>query len=205
MRLTSIHIILVLALAAGCSKQKPSSVSAATSRLTVTQLDGGPITVYDSKLGRGGTRPARDTDLHRSSIVINDSSSPLQITDAEISIESPNMADWAPVRDVVLEKWIRVRLQSRSTVMASQIHALAFDVRNKKLWDEEFVKDFATIAPAAPHTTTSIGVGWNRDEAAVLAEWVTCVVYVEFARTADGKVWNFDQKLIDSKVKDLFF
>jgi hypothetical protein len=191
-----------------CSCQKPSPQEHEPSTpITVTKVDGGPLTVYDYS-AKGRTKAVTGTTLRRSFVILNDPNCPLEITSFGLRTEDPGrtMEDATSARLAYVLHW---HLRSRASITAWEVQNLVFDTLNR------FVTGIVDTNEARTGDTKQLGAGedyetdregwWKSPQTDQLGRWLTSVVFVTAIRTEDGKVWSSNKQSLVAKMKQLSF
>jgi hypothetical protein len=175
-------------------------------KLTVTTVDGGPLTMYDDHV-KGRTKPVRDTTLRRSFVILNDPTCPVQVTSFSLRTEDPGRT-WEEL-GYRLAYIDTLALMPHSSVTAWEIHDIAFDAMNRYLWadainNEARTGDTKQLEPGVEHRTERWSA-WKANDTDKLSTWITSILFVSTIRTADGKVWVYDKDALRLQMKQLSF
>jgi hypothetical protein len=183
----------------------------------MTRIDGGPLTKYAPGI-KGLTKPVAGTSLHRALIILNDSTSPIEIsnfgfhTSDELLSSEPctpaeqlaNSTGWNCAKLTYVLRW---SLKARAAVTVWEVHNLVFDAMNRFLWDDKITNnarsgDDAGIEAGMEHKTDRVA-WWNASQTGKLSEWVTSVLIVGAARTKENTIWTCDKPGLQSQMKPL--
>lgn len=151
------------------------SVFSAGSQVTTTNIDAGTFVIVlagGSKLNDGST-------LHRSWLVLNDSSCPVQL----LPTGSTN--------DDLYYCHLQGTFKVTSPVQSYAVNYLLFNSLN----DQIKTRSVTLTSDYNPSQSYDLPFLFNQTEGTL-----TCVLFVSRARTTDGSVWRFNQDQITKSV-----
>jgi len=206
--LTTCVLSIGAVLLSGCANpQRTQNSETVASPITVTRSDAGPLTAYDYT-AKQSTRVVADTSLRRSNVILNDSSSPLQITSFGLRTQTPDPT-LERITGARLVYLFDFKLMPRTSITAWAIHDAVFDPLNHFVerfvtTNEAFTGDSKQLNGNEEHATNRMG-WWKTAETGHLEKTLTSILFVATVRTADGKVWSCDRDAIKSQMKQLSF
>jgi hypothetical protein len=214
-----LSVILALSSCNSPAQKQNSESKPATPRFAITKMDAGPLTTYAPGT-KGLTKQVVGTSLHRTSIILNDPSSPVEIVAFGLDTSNRTLSSqpctaaeqltdpmsWNCAKLMYDLTW---SLRARSSVSAWEVHNSVYDVMNRFLWADKSANDAqgsdaGGLEPGSEHKTERVS-WWNSTQAANLSKWVTSIVYVAAVRTKDGAVWKADKEALRGELRSMSF
>jgi hypothetical protein len=163
----------------------PEAAPATPTRpLEVSEIDGGSASTSEY-----GTVLNKDTSLHRKWYILNDRSSPLQLSGAGVTVAGANTFV------------LKGDATTSAEISAIDVVAVLFDLWGDRSMNLRMLK----VKDLSSNTTFSLSDSETKWAAAenTVKEYLTSVTYVQRVRLADGKVWLADMSAILRQITDL--
>lgn len=164
--------------------------------IQATTKDGGSVVVAGDRYGDGSGANQGST-LRRSWVTLDDTTCPLAIVGTGVSIRQSN-------------KWFGIagRVRPREAVSAFEIRFVLLDVFGEHLTSlsKTEIKDLdagkEVILSQMRSHGRSVGADWRANWQDV-REHLTVVSFVAHVRTQEGVVWQYDEKAIAERLREL--